>query len=172
MPKIKIKNLNTEINRRIKLIKTATSVVDIGQQQGAVVNQTDYVGICLAPLEVPVISCDGAIPTCELKDDSDGMHFMSINEIVLNGLSYTRPDNDWGTDFIFPPNTIELVRNRRQHWEDDGFSWDYYIQVNNLSDTFMRIEFLGYFDTEGGTGNANPTLGFVEGPKAIVCLSP
>ena len=172
MPKIKIKNLNTEINRRIKLIKTATSVVDIGQQQGAVVNQTDYVGICLAPLEVPVISCDGAIPTCELKDDSDGMHFMSINEIVLNGLSYTRPDNDWGTDFIFPPNTIELVRNRRQHWEGDGFSWDYYIQVNNLSDTFMRIEFLGYFDTEGGTGNANPTLGFVEGPKAIVCLSP
>ncbi|MDR2062820.1 MAG: hypothetical protein LBQ29_15635 [Acinetobacter sp.] len=60
MPKIKIKNLNMEINRRIKLIKTATSVVDIGQQQGAVVNQSDYVGICLAPLDVLAISCDGA----------------------------------------------------------------------------------------------------------------
>ncbi|ENX33938.1 hypothetical protein F889_02602 [Acinetobacter colistiniresistens] len=60
MPKITIKNLSAEKNRRIKLIKTPTSVVELGQQQGAVVDAGEYIGICLAPLQNPVISCDGA----------------------------------------------------------------------------------------------------------------
>lgn len=60
MPRMTIRSLNTQNNRRIKLIKTATSVVDIGQQQGAVVNQSDYVGICLAP-KSGQISCEGAV---------------------------------------------------------------------------------------------------------------
>ena len=52
MPKITIRNLDTESNRRIKLIKTSTSVVDVGEQNGAVSDQSDSVHICLAPLYV------------------------------------------------------------------------------------------------------------------------
>ncbi|WP_436872665.1 hypothetical protein [Acinetobacter haemolyticus] len=49
MPRITIRNLDTEINRRIKLIKTSTSTVEIGLQDGAVSDQSDSVHICLSP---------------------------------------------------------------------------------------------------------------------------
>jgi|GEM_PF-4429471 len=79
MPKIKIKNLSAEINRRIKLIKTATSVVDIGQQQGAVVNQSDYVGICLAPSS-DILGCEGAVDHITVGTITDG----GIINVYLN----------------------------------------------------------------------------------------
>lgn len=61
MPKIKIKNLSAEINRRIRLIKTPTSVLEVGEQNGAVVESDEYVGICLSTITIPpIISCDGA----------------------------------------------------------------------------------------------------------------
>ena len=126
---------------------------------------------CLTPSTLQEISCEGATDSCELKNDSDGMAFMSIGEILLNGILYTRPDGEWGTDFIFPPNTIEIIQDRRKYWDGEDLYWDYYIQVNNLSDEFMRVEFIGYNLPYVGTGNNNPTLHVdTEALKATVCL--
>ena len=101
------------------------------------------------------------------------MAFMSIGEILLNGILYTRPDGEWDTDFIFPPNTIEIIQDRREYWDGEDLYWDYYIQVNNLSDEFMRVEFIGYHRPDVGTGNNNPTLHVdTEALKATVCLAP
>lgn len=128
---------------------------------------------CLTPSTLQEISCEGATDSCELKNDSDGVTFMSISEILLNGISYTRPDDEWGTDFIFPPNTIEIIQDRREYWDGEDLYWDYYIQVNNLSDEFMRVEFIGYDRPDVGTGNDNPTLHVdTEALKATVCLAP
>lgn len=79
MPRMTIRSLNTQNNRRIKLIKTATSVVDIGQQQGAVVNQSDYVGICLAPSS-DILGCEGAVDHITVGTITDG----GIINVYLN----------------------------------------------------------------------------------------
>ncbi|WP_109441891.1 hypothetical protein [Acinetobacter haemolyticus] len=82
MPKITIRNLDTEINRRIKLIKTSTSVVDVGEQNGAVSDQSDSVHICLSLLEIPdiPIGCEGAVSYIEIGTITDG----GIIDVYLN----------------------------------------------------------------------------------------
>ncbi|AZN67015.1 hypothetical protein DX910_00490 [Acinetobacter haemolyticus] len=82
MPRITIRNLDTEINRRIKLIKTSTSVVDVGEQNGAVSDQSDSVHICLSLLEIPdiPIGCEGAVSYIEIGTITHG----GIIDVYLN----------------------------------------------------------------------------------------
>lgn len=154
MPKIKIKNLSAEINRRIKLIKTATSVVDIGQQQGAVVNQSDYVGICLAPAQNIPIGCAGANPTA----DTGGIWGSPL--MLVNGIGYD------GIRSI--PDILEFDNQGSEtHWK-----------FRNISDEFLKVQINTgpenlWSEDIGWAENTNPTLEVnFETGQVNFCLSP
>lgn len=136
MPKIKIKNLSAEINRRIRFIKTPSSVVDIGEQNGAVVESADYVGVCLAP--AIQISCDDAINTATgtlLLRDGAPPEKTDETIVYYDGLGVpvgSQPPEWWKvvpseTPFPYPI--------------PEGFSVFTTVQFSNLGNDNHRIEF-------------------------------
>lgn len=158
---------NGQTNRRIQFT-APNDFFDVNQ----IINpttmwdeETNQVTCCLSLFQ---ISCLGATSSCELKNNPDHTPYMSISEVILNGVSYPRIENFFG-GFDFPENTIQIKEVRVEEPRE------YYIEVKNLSDEFMRIGLIGYPDEDlAASNNTNPTLAFVDGdiPKAIVCLSP
>lgn len=160
---------NDTVPHRIEMGSNDPSLVrEIMYGNDTVIELTDIKGessgVCLSA-KSNQISCAGATSSCELKNDPDHTAFMSISEIILNGVSYPRREDFFG-GFDFPENTIQIKEVRVEEPRE------YYIEVKNLSDEFMRIELIGYPDREASSGNTNPTLDFVDGPKAIACLAP
>ena len=117
--------------------------------------------------DTPTISCDGAIPSCELQHDSDRVTLGEISAISLNGILYTK--DEYG-DYNFPPDTINIQGLRRPIVHGKGWNWEYYGQIDNLSNINMKLEIFDYSGGEG-TLNQNPTLDLTSSP-ATVCLSP
>jgi len=177
MSKIKIKNLSAEINRRIKLIKTPTSVVDIGQQQGAVVNQSDYVGICLAPQSVPE-GCDGA--TNSVRFTSQGNHqYNSGYNLEINGVFYR--DFDWvgetGVSYLdylinnfIPPNLLALDLH-----SNGGASYPVDWTIKSLASENLKVlisPFASPCDFQVHPDNDNPTVSSPNTSQWSFCLAP
>ncbi len=135
MPKITIKNLNTEINRRIRLIKTPTSIVEVGEQNGAVVETADYVGICLSPFSNPTISCEGAensflLYTYEkIGSSNEDERVYVIDGVVLNE---TEPFPSWITT-----ETVDIEVN-----PPEGFESRATVKWNNSDSISHRIEII------------------------------
>lgn len=154
MARIKIKNLSSEINRRIRLIKTPTSVVDIGQQQGAVVNQSDYVGICLAPLEVPVISCEGAESWIRFP------WFSGNWNIELDGVLYQT--NGDSVPYYIQENFGDIL-----NVGNDGF-----MNIFNIDVVPHRFRFIPLSETGYTQPTNNPTFIEHEDGSLTFCLSP
>lgn len=116
-----------------------------------------------------MIGCMGAISICELPNDSDGVAADSITAIKLNGVLYPNI-----IDIGFKlPNSIAVNFKRRPIIDGGGFNWGYYIELVNLSNTFMHVELIGYSpaDNSSGVEVHNPTLS-IDNAITTVCLSP
>lgn len=153
MPKIKIKNLSAEINRRIRLIKTPTSVVEVGEQNGAVVESADYVGICLAPLQVPVISCDELMVVPDFQYNVNGVNENTeenkvLWQIEVDGILYEQKLGWIG----YTPDTYVFLEEFLQgnpelglqglFVEDDADFGSTYILIKNLKQVSRSIRLI------------------------------
>ncbi|MCH7381359.1 hypothetical protein [Acinetobacter higginsii] len=157
MPRMTIRSLNTQNNRRIKLIKTPTSVVDIGQQQGAVVDQSDYVGICLSP-QSNLISCDGATPRAKFTDDG-------VFDISVNGVLYENPSS---------LTCRQMVNNFPALAQLINVNGDGDANFINLTQNDLRITLdpLRTNNVEIHPENNNPTITIDSDDVITFCLAP
>lgn len=113
--------------------------------------------------ETPNTGCEGATSSCELQGDSDGMSFHEMT-IKVDGVIY-----DGSVEI---PN-IKASGRRRPILEGGGYSWDYYLGLENISNQNVRIEFINYSGEGAGKQNENPTLQINTTTRSgTVCLAP
>ena len=170
MPKIAIRNLDPANNKRLKLIKSPSSIVDIGLQQGVVTDGEEYVAICLTPNKNP-ISCSGATNSARFKSaGSDSVN--SGYKLELNGQVYRI--NNWDetveTDsYLYAVITRLLADKLEIEVTGGGFGTDWYIR--NKTKFPLRLLMVSLdkkTDFQVHENNSNPTL-ISEIPGEFTC---
>lgn len=180
MPKIKIRNLSAEINRRIRLIKTLTSIVEVGEQNGAVIESAEYMGICLAP-KSNQFSCEGASQIAAFRMSfpqidnwsllyNDPLNFLGFADMYIDDQSVGyNIGSDWvesGVDVIVKGLWNGSPPTGTQEWLNGA-----HVEFRSLNAVEHRVKFQS-IHVENFILDSNPTI-HENGFKAYgFCLSP
>lgn len=81
MTNVVIKNLNTNINRRLRFVGVDGATINIGIQSGAVVLYGSDLRVCLSPFEG--LSCSGSTTSTSVAE------FIGTFDVEIDGTKYT-----------------------------------------------------------------------------------